>query len=42
MTDERDLITGKNQKNNYARGDSDAKEQGDHELTKEYLNGAPG
>ena len=30
------------QKNQYARGDLDAKEQRDHELIKEYLTGAPG
>ena len=42
MTDERERITGKNQKNQYARGDLDAEEQRDHDLIKEYLNEAPG
>ena len=42
MTDERECITGKNYKNQYARGDLDAKEQRDHELIKEHLNEAPG
>ena len=42
MTDEREGITGKNQKNNYARGDLDAKERRDNELIKEHLNEAPG
>ena len=39
MTDERDLITAKN---NMFEGDLDAKEQIDHELIKEHLNEAPG
>ena len=42
MTDERDLITGKNQKNKYTRGDLDAKEERDNKLIKEHLNEAPG
>ena len=41
MTDERECITGKNQKNAYARGNLDAKGQRDHELIKEHLNEAP-
>ena len=42
MSDDRDWITGKNYKNQYARGDLDGKEQRDHELIKEHLNEAPG
>ena len=41
MTDERDIITGKNQRNKYAREDIDAQERRDHELIREYLNDAP-
>ena len=42
MTDGRERITEKNQKNKYARGDLDAREQRDHEMIKEHLNEAPG
>ena len=42
MTDEGDLITGKNQQNKYVRGDLDTREQEELELIKEHLNEAPG